>query len=69
MVIPLVPYRCGNTQKNWSPSPPVHFLTDGRLGVKLPVVLRGDFKGINDRDNFPLGENQRGITLRINVGS
>ena len=69
MRIPLVQYRCGNTQKNWSPRPPVLFFTNYCLGVKLPVAFKGEFKGINDRDDFPLGENQSGITIRINVGS
>ena len=69
VVIPLIPYRCGKTQKGWSPRPPVLFFTYDRLGVKLPVAFRGAFSGINDRDDFPLGENQSGITIRINVGS
>ena len=71
VVIPLIPYKCGNTQKSWSARPPqaVSFFTDGRLGVKLPAAFNGDFKGIDDRDDFPLSENKSGITIRINVGS
>ena len=69
VVVPLVPYKCGNNQKNRSMKDPILFNTNGSPGVKLSAALGGDFKGIDGRDDFPLGEKKSGITIRINVGS
>ena len=69
VAIPLLQYECGNTQKNWSPKNPILFFTNGRPGVKLSVALSGDFRGIDGRDDFPLGEDGCVITIRIHVGS
>jgi len=69
MVIPQIPYTCGNTQKSWDQKPTILFFTRGRPGAKLSNVVNGDFKGIDDRDEFPFDVNCGRITIRIHVGS
>lgn len=69
VVVPQVPYKCGNTQKDWEPKPTIYFFTSDRFGVKLFDLFRGNFKGMNDRDECPFGAECRGITIRIHVGS
>ena len=68
MAVPQIPYKNGNTQKGWKPEPTIYFYTRDRLGVKLFDALQGRFEGIHDRDTFQLGENCRGITIRMHVG-
>lgn len=67
--VPQHPYTCGNTQKEWRPKPAICFFTWERLGVKLTDALDGKFNGMNNRDDFPFGEDCRGITIRMHVGS
>ena len=68
-VVPQVRYKCGNTQKDWESKPTIYFFTSDCLGVKLSEAFRGNFKGMNDRDDSPFGAECRGITIRMHVGS
>jgi len=67
-MLPLLPYTCGNTQKNWDQKPSIGFSTMGRPGVKLLDAANEEFKGIDDRDDSPFDAVCRGITIRIHVG-
>jgi len=69
VVVPQLAYACGNTQKSWDQKPVILFFTRGRLGVKLSNAVNEDFKGIDERDEFPFDANCRGITIRMHVGS
>jgi len=70
VVVPQIGYKCGNTQKDWEPKPTIYFYTtSNHPGVKLSDVIRGNFKEMKDRDEFPFGAECRGITIRMHVGS
>ena len=69
VLVPQDRYTCGNTQKDWRPKTTILFFTREYLGVKLLNVLQGKFEGMNDRDDPPFGEDCRGITIRMHVGS
>ena len=66
VLVPQVQYTCGNTQKDWGPKRTILFFTRDWLGVKLLNALQGKFVEMNDR---PFGEDCRGITIRMHVGS
>ena len=68
MAVPQHRYR-GKTQKDWIPESTIYFFTLDRLGVKVSDMLKGEFSGVNDRDDLPFGKDSRGITIRIHVGS
>jgi hypothetical protein len=65
--VPQLPYSCGNAQ-NWERKPPILFFEWGCLGMKLSDAAEGEFKGMNNRSD-PRSEGERGITIRIHVGS
>ena len=69
VAVPQLRYTCGNTQKGWEPKPTIYFSTSKRPGVKLSDVIQGKFNGVDGRDEFPFGEDCRGITIRMHVRS
>ena len=68
MMVPQLPYRCGNNQKDWDQKPAILFFKWGRLGMKLTDAVKREFKGMDGRDDPPF-DDKRGITIRIHVGS
>ena len=69
VLVPQVPYTCGNTQKDWIPKKTILFFTRESLGIKLLDALNGKFEGMNDRDASPFSEDCRGISIKMHVGS
>ena len=68
MIVPQLPYICGNNQKDWDQKPPILFFKWGNLGMKLSDAAKKEFTGMDGRDESPF-DDKRGITIRIHVGS
>ena len=67
-MVPQLPYTRQRDKSGWTPKSSVLFFEYGRLGVKLLNVMKGVFRGIDNRDDPAFDGDSHEITIQMHVG-